>query len=589
MQNFFIALFLLTFLFCKTYTQKPSELKSKNFQEDIQYLEKWIQNQAQEYKIVGLSLTVVTNKEVLWTYTYGYQDKEKKIKISSYSNFQIGSIAKVIHAIGILKLVQEQRLKLDDPIHKYTNDLPLNYDVQNPITIRQLLTHHSGLPSDLFRYLWNNEYLELSEITKEINQLYLSNKPNEIFNYSNLGVTLSGRIIEVITKKPYREYIREILNELNMYDTETNSYQVKNFVKAYQAGVIGNELLNEPPIIMIPAGGFYSNADDMAKLMKILLNQGKLNQKQILKKELVNEMFKKQNNSFLDDEFKIGLPFLLNSLNFNTKTQANHGGNTIGYHSMMILLPDVPLGIIVMTNTTTGSLIASDIAQEVLTIFAKYKFNITKTHFNYLPLKDITYKKEEIVGYYNTSYGAITIINSSNKSKNFDCVYLDFSCELIWNSGYYEFRLKLLGFMRIDIFRGIKFLFKKKNEHIILYMMNGDSTLPIGSKITKQDFDFYNTVYKNYIDLWESRIGEYYNIKDNHLFFYINKIEFLKEDSLFIIKIYNNFNPLPVKYFVIPINENTIRIFGYGRNLGEILRFNGKEISYSGFTLTKKD
>jgi CubicO group peptidase (beta-lactamase class C family) len=161
-------LLILFFLFCKSYSTKPTEYKTQDYNQALEYLQGWILKTMEDYKVVGLSLVVVDDKQVLWKFQAGYENKEKKIPVRDNTNFNIGSIAKVINAVAILRLVEEKKLNLNDPIHKYVDDLPIDYDYHRPITIKQLLTHHSGLPSDLMKFLWNEDYLELEQITKEI-------------------------------------------------------------------------------------------------------------------------------------------------------------------------------------------------------------------------------------------------------------------------------------------------------------------------------------------------------------------------------------------------------------------------------------
>ncbi|GIX40497.1 MAG: hypothetical protein KatS3mg129_0230 [Leptospiraceae bacterium] len=586
----YIILIIIFILTCKTFYIKPTEYKTNDINEGIQYLENWILHLMKQYKVVGLSLIVVDNKNILWQLQAGYQDKEKQIPVSEHTNFQIGSIAKVINTIAILKLVQEKKLQLDDPIHKYTEDLPIDYDYKNPITIRQLLIHHSGIPSDLMKYLWQDKYIELSEITKEIKQIYLSFKPDEIFSYSNLAVTLSGRIIEIITKQPYSLYINQLLKELEMNHTYTNLYQVTQLSKGYNIGLFGNKELNEPPIVMIPAGGFYSNAMDLAKFMQMILNYGYINNKQFLQKEFIEEMFRIQNkNILLDDEFKIGLPFFLNDLGFGKLKQANHGGDTIAYHSMMILLPELPLGIIVMTNTTTGSQITSKIALETISFFAKYKYNIIKSNQFDIPVNHAIYDAKQIFGHYNTSSGMIKI--HYNDNEKLFCQYLNYSCEFILDNHLYRFRIKIFNFIPVEIFGETKFIFKKINQKTILYAVNGSTTIPFGSKIDESLSLNQNPEYFNSKEIWEKRIGEYLYINNTEKepFFYIKKLTISKKDNFFLIQIYYNQSSYPIIYYAIPYKKDILKIPGYGRQLGDIIKFYKDTIYYSGFYLKKSD
>lgn len=404
-------------------------------------------------------------------------------------------------------------------------------------------------------------------------------------------MTLSGRIIEVVTQKSYNEYLKEILKELNMDSTSMNAYSVKSLAKSYQATFWGSKNLQEPPVILIPAGGFYSNAIDIAKLMQMILRKGKIQNKIFLKESSISEMFKIQNRKVkLDNGFKIGLPFFLNNLGFGTTIQAYHGGDTIAYHSMMILMPGLPLGIMVMTNTNTGGLIAPTIALETLSFFVDAKYGIQRkvALLDIIEKEDSNFNKpEESVGVYNTSSGFFKILSYDEKG-NLYCVFLNFSCELKKNKNLYEFRLILFKFLPIDIFKGSKLYFKKIDHTIMIYLVNQGSIIPYGSKVSSNVSLQKNPFYQKDSSLWEQRLGEYeVELQEELPFFFIKKLNLKKESDLLLLDIYYNQNNLPLTYVVYPIKKDLLKISGYGRNLGDTLIFKENKICYSGFCFKK--
>ena len=569
-------LLILFFLFCKTYSTKPTEYKTQDYNQALEYLQGWILKTMEDYKVVGLSLVVVDDKQVQWKFQAGYENKEKKISVRDNTNFNIGSIAKVINTVAILKLVEEKKLNLNDPIHKYVDDLPIDYDYHRPITIKQLLTHHSGLPSDLMKFLWNEDYLELEQITKEIRLIYLANPPGEVFSYSNLGVTLSGRIIEVLSGKKYSDYLQEMFRELEMNQTSTNLFRAKNVSNGYDVDLFGTKSIHEPPIVMVPAGGIYTNAEDMAKFMQMILNRGRIKDKTYLSQNSVSEMFRLQELPPFDDQLKMGLPFFLNDLGFGKVLQANHGGATLTYHSIMILLPELPMGILFMTNTTTGRFISSQVAVETLSFFANHKFSIKRDRPSRIALNNAIYNKKEISGYYNTTFGMLQILDDDFES--IKCSYLDFSCEFIPNNGLFRFYLRILKFIPVEIMKDTDFVFKKINDQILLYSVMGNSTMLMGSKISFSE-----------IEQAKKMIGEYvYPVEKNQKpFFYIEKIAVEEKDHKLILKIFYPNNPMPLIFYVIPYGKDKLKIPGLGRQLGDVLVFKNDEVYYSGFVFKK--
>ncbi len=573
-------LIITFFLSCKTYTIKPSEYKTQDYNQSLEYLQRWILKIMDDYRVVGLSLVVVDDKQVLWKFQAGYENKQKKIPVRENTNFNIGSIAKVINAIAILKLAEEKKLNLNDPIHKFVNDLPIDYDYNRPITIKQLLIHHSGLPSDLMRFLWNEDYIELEQITKEIRSIYLANPPGEVFSYSNLGVTLSGRIIEVLSGKKYSDYLQEIFRELQMNQSSTNLFRAKNVSVGYDVDLFGTKSINEPPIVMVPAGGIYSNAEDMAKFMQMILNRGSIENKTFLSRNSISEMFQLQEPTPFDDQLKIGLPFFLNDLGFGKFIQANHGGATLTYHSMMILLPELPLGILVMTNTTTGSLIASNVAIETLSFFAKHQFSIKKDSPLGVSLENAIYNKKEISGFYNTTFGKLQIMDDDSES--IKCYYLGFSCEFIPDKHFFRFRLRIFKFIPIEMMKDTDFIFKKIKDQVLLFTVMGNSTMLMGSKISFPDVEQNKKMMGEYVYPFEKNKN-----KNKKPFFYIEKLVIEEENHRLILKIFYPNNPMPMMFYVIPFGKDKLKIPGLGRQLGDVLVFKNDEVYYSGFVFKK--
>lgn len=156
------------------------------------------------------SVIVAKDAEVIYQKAFGFADKKNNIPLTDTTSFQLASVSKVITATAVMVLIEKGLIKLDDTFASYFPEFP--YD---KITVKQLLSHRSGLPNYLYflndivtsknRVLTNNEVLQLMIEKKPA--LYL--QPNRAFNYCNTNYALLALLIEKVSKKTFSNFLRE--------------------------------------------------------------------------------------------------------------------------------------------------------------------------------------------------------------------------------------------------------------------------------------------------------------------------------------------------------------------------------------------
>jgi len=204
----------------------------------------------------------------------GYQDLESKKPMRADTIFQIASMTKPVTSVGIMILADEGLLSINDPVEKHLPEFR-----GKPITIRHLLTHTSGMPGGGPA---RKPESTLAEMVLAYSQLPLLFTPGSKWSYSNTGMATLGRIIEVISKKPYDQFIAErIFRPLGMVDTfyfppeekypriatvytEVDGKLQRANIDLYKKGVNYHA----------PEGGLYSTAADLAKFYQMLLGKG---------------------------------------------------------------------------------------------------------------------------------------------------------------------------------------------------------------------------------------------------------------------------------------------------------------------------
>ncbi|MBN1903442.1 serine hydrolase, partial [Candidatus Sumerlaeota bacterium] len=178
-------------------------------------LDSVLQEIVSRWEIPGMSVGIVLNGEIAYTKVFGVQNLETKKPVSPDSIFCIASISKVFTATAIMQLAQRGAIDLDAPVQKYLPYFNLDDDRYKLITIRQILSHISGLPDfDYFEYekLWRNpEYDDGAQerYVRDLSNRKMIANPGEAFHYSNIGYNILGDVIAKVSGMPFEVYMKE--------------------------------------------------------------------------------------------------------------------------------------------------------------------------------------------------------------------------------------------------------------------------------------------------------------------------------------------------------------------------------------------
>jgi len=259
-------------------------------------------------KVISGSVTAIATKDkMLSQETVGYADLKTKEAMRSDHLFWIASMTKPMAAVCVLQLQEEGKLSIEDPVEKHLPEFKGQWMVDErdggklilrraarTITIRDLLTHTSGLANTGTPRTEST----LGELVMSYSKTPLNFEPGSKWSYSNAGINTLGRIVEVVSKIPFAEFLQQrVLDPCDMKDTTfwPSKKQAKRIAKSYRpdqkgelqqvevrflAGGISNR--KRTPY---PAGGLYSTAGDVTRFYQMMLNGGTFNGKRVLKKE----------------------------------------------------------------------------------------------------------------------------------------------------------------------------------------------------------------------------------------------------------------------------------------------------------------
>lgn len=320
---------------------------------EVQTLNNALNKLCKKSKAVGMSIALFDSGKILYSHHYGFANKEQGIKSNNDSLYMIGSNTKVITALGILKLMEEGKLSLDDDIKKHIPEFEVkSYFEYGKITVKDLLMHRSGLISDLFALILDRTR-DYHEVIPELKETYLTAMPGKMFSYSNVGYTLLGIIIERISGLSYTEYVQnEIAKPLGI---QIHFFLNEDDRRPFASTVAlcynkKGKAVEDSLSTMLPAGSnTYMSLADFVKFGQMFLRKDCA----LLKNETLRFMETLELDEPVDDEvYNVGFGLIHKQydLGAHVGKVLGHGGNTTCHHSMFNYIPELNVGIVVMTN-----------------------------------------------------------------------------------------------------------------------------------------------------------------------------------------------------------------------------------------------
>lgn len=322
----------------------------------------------------GLAVGVWKNGKVVYARGFGVLAEGGRQRITPATVFHVASISKTFVAIGVLQLMEQGKVKLDDPVTTYVPYFQLKDPGYRAITIRQLLSHTAGMP-DVTDYGWYKpEYDDkaLERYIRGLKDSTLIARPGEKWQYSNIGFELLADLIANVSGEPFEVYVqRHILTPAGMRHSTFLMTDVDsaNFATGHIQGKNGIERSAYYPYNRRHAGSstLHSNLEDMLRWGAINVARGTLDGKQILKPATYDLAWKPEidlTSFYLDRmrQLKIDLPirkvdmglgwFLMD---YNGHRVVNHNGSDRGFRSAMFISPERRTVLVVFANHSNAN------------------------------------------------------------------------------------------------------------------------------------------------------------------------------------------------------------------------------------------
>jgi len=552
-----------------------------------------------KHKAVGLSLAIVDSGKIVYSMGYGFSDRENKISATDKTIYRIGSCTKSFTSLSILQLQEKGKLSVEHSVKHYLPELKIEsrFGDNNQFYINDMMCHASGLPCDVSNGFFCDAPPDMNWLIAELNKQTAISPRRYKHAYSNVAYGLLGEVIARLGQTTYSNYLKQnIFVPLNMnssYLAEDTSLS-KNFAKGY----VNKKQLKEPLIRDEAAGLIHSNVLDMSNYLLMFLNKGEHTSGYVLSPDGIDEMMKNQiADMTLPDQDAWGYGLYTKRAQIKKGQDSSlinivqHAGDTYAYHADFGFIPELQVGVVVLTNSDKGVSIRS--ANKLLKIYLKESRSI-KLNTNYKVPVDSgalaakkTCSPEEIKGVYNLNQFLIKVKNTKRiKFKQGPVmVVLNQKKE---DPAKYKLKAVLLGIIPIKI-KDQLFTFENKAGNtyakVILTSNGGEEYLAFKAEPKpiplswKQAYGNYTLANKPYT-CTNCPYGNSDGLKMT-----------LKEENGFVVLVTKAKSPdMKGKSYLEVVDDKLLVTGGIGRNTGESIRIleNGN-IYYSGFEFSKLD
>jgi CubicO group peptidase (beta-lactamase class C family) len=354
-RTILIRFFLVAFLVILPQAALAQTLPSQAFDDYV--------NQAmKDWEVPGMTIAVIKDDRIVFAHGYGVRELGKPAPVDENTLFAIGSSSKAFTAAALAMLVDEGKLKWEDPATKYLPGFQLfdPYSTRE-LTVSDLITHRSGLSrGDM---LWYASPYDRAEVLRRVRYLKPTWSLRARFGYQNIMFLAAGEIIPSVTKKSWDDFVRErIFTPLGMKSTNTSIRSLENAADvASPHSKIDNKVR---PVAwrnidnIAPAGSINSTVVDMAQWVRLQLGGGNYQNQRLLSAAVVKEMQSPQTVIRLEGQMaslypeahflNYGMGWFLSD--YRGKKLVEHGGAIDGMRAEVAMIPEEKMGVVVLTN-----------------------------------------------------------------------------------------------------------------------------------------------------------------------------------------------------------------------------------------------
>jgi CubicO group peptidase (beta-lactamase class C family)/D-alanyl-D-alanine dipeptidase len=339
----------------------------------IARLEKLIAHEMKDKALPAVSIALVDDQRIVWSKGFGYADPATKQPATADTVYRVGSVSKLFTDIAVMQLVERGQVDLDAPLTTYLPSFKPTNPFGTPITLRHLMSHRAGLVREPpVGHYFDDTAPTLAATVDSLNRTTLVYAPGTRTKYSNAGIAVVGRVLEVVAQQPFADALRDrVLEPLGLRKSafKPTPEVTKDLAKAFMWTYHGTRF--DAPSFqlgMAPAGSMYSTVTDLGRFMSALFQRGGTPLAEgrgsaTLKPETLEAMWKPQ---FAAPQMRSGYGLGFDVSFFDGQRRVGHSGAIYGFATDVQALPDSKLGVAIVTTLDCTNPVMAHIGQEAL-------------------------------------------------------------------------------------------------------------------------------------------------------------------------------------------------------------------------------
>ena len=367
-----LLLFFVLFVF-------PAFVLAQDYSAKLAEIDAYAQKVQTDWNVPGLAVGIVKDDKVIFAKGYGVRQLGKTERVDENTLFAIASNSKAFTTASLAILIDEGKLKWDDKVSQHLPEFQM-YDpyVTRELTVRDLVTHRSGLDTFSGDLLWYETNYSTDEILRRVRYLRPTSSFRSRYGYQNLMFTAAGRIVEKVSGKSWGDFVRErILTPLGMTRTTASVKDLKdNYSMPHNESGGSLRVLHVGNVdAAAAAAGLNSSVREIAAWLRLQLGRGTFEGKKIFSRERSAEMWSAvtplgvapfpAENAPTRLFSAVGMGWFLND--YRGRKMVSHTGGLDGMLSQTAMLPEENLGLVVLTNSEAGAY--SPIVNKILDVF----------------------------------------------------------------------------------------------------------------------------------------------------------------------------------------------------------------------------
>jgi CubicO group peptidase (beta-lactamase class C family)/D-alanyl-D-alanine dipeptidase len=342
------SIYVLLLGACFQSVAQPNDAQSTaNYSEVQRRLTEFIEREMRDKQIPAISIAVVDGDQTVFALGFG-EATASGDKATADTIYRVGSVSKLFTDLAVMQLAAAGKLDIDADVRKYLPDFAPQNPYDAPMTLRQLMSHQSGLVRESpVGHYFDDKAPSLAETVKSLNTTTLIYKPGTRTKYSNAGVSVAGLVVERTVGKPFEDYVRDsLLGPLEMpmsgfrTSAAINDKLATGWMRSHHAPRF---VAPNFPLGTLPAGNLYSSMSELSHFLAAVLNGGKFRGKPVIDEKTLASMLKPVPASG-DRANQYGIGFALGEI--DGQRTFGHGGAVYGYSTQLLGVPDERIGVV---------------------------------------------------------------------------------------------------------------------------------------------------------------------------------------------------------------------------------------------------